>query len=119
MTAPEDVMWLLAIKGEEGSGKSLFARSLLLSLIQKEGPIIKDRNIIQIQQAKEKFPQKISMSYIVTSCNAEVALRFLGIWIPVIRELMCIYSIKKSVKVEFLLSKILINTCVADSKKSS
>jgi len=29
---------------------------------------------------------------------------------------MSIYSIKKAVKVEFLLSKILTNTCVADSK---
>ena len=52
----------------------------------------------------------------VTSCNAEIAKRFLGVWIPVLREVMSIYSIKKSVKVEYLLSKILTNTGVCDSK---
>jgi hypothetical protein len=56
------------------------------------------------------------LSYIVSTCNAEVSLRFLGAWLPVLRELMSVYSIKKAVKVEYLLSKILTNTCVADSK---
>lgn len=55
----------------------------------------------------------------MSTCNAEVALRFLGAWLPVLRELMSVYSIKKAVKVEFLLSKILTNTCVADSKSPS
>jgi len=41
---PEDRMWMLAIKGEAGAGKSLFARALLSTICHQERTIVKERN---------------------------------------------------------------------------
>ena len=53
---PDESLWLLAIKGDAGAGKSLFARTLLHNVIENENQILKDRNAVQEKQAKEKFP---------------------------------------------------------------
>jgi hypothetical protein len=71
---------------------------------------------VQIREAKEKFPVKIAFHFMVTSCNAEMAKRFLGVWISVLREVMSLYSIKRGLKVDYLLSKMIKGSCVEDSK---
>lgn len=50
----------------------------------------------------------------VSSCNAELAKKFLGIWIPVLREMMSQFSIKKGTKVEFLLNRMVHESRVSD-----
>ena len=50
----------------------------------------------------------------MSSCNAEVGKKFLGIWIPVLREMMSQMSIKKSTKVEFMLNRMIHESRVQD-----
>lgn len=40
---PEDHVWTLSIKGRPGSGKSLFARCLLIEVIKHQGEILSTR----------------------------------------------------------------------------
>lgn len=104
----------MAIKGDPGSGKSLFARNLLHSVSHNEASICRARNIAIEQQASERYASRIQLKYIVSSCNAELAKKFLGIWIPVLREMMSQMSIKKSIKVEFMLNRLIHESRVQD-----
>ena len=58
----------------------------------------------------------MQFNFCVTACNAEVSKRFLGVWIPVLREILSLYSVHKGTKVEFMLNKLIKNKNVADSK---
>jgi hypothetical protein len=46
-------------------------------------------------------------------------LRFLGTWIPFIREVMSIYSLQQSTKVDFMLKKMIKNSNVYNSKSNN
>jgi len=41
---PEDNVWVLAVKGAVGAGKSLFARNLVQQVLEKQKEILKNRN---------------------------------------------------------------------------
>ena len=47
---------------------------------------------MQKGQVQDRIPQELTLNFIVSSCNAEIGKRFLGVWIPVIREIMSILS---------------------------
>ena len=85
-------------------------------MIKTENNLLNNRNIAQSKEVKEKYPSQIGFNFIVTSCNAEIAKKILGVWAPILREMMSIYSIHKSTKVEFLLNKQILNSCVNNSK---
>ncbi|CDW76061.1 ph domain containing protein [Stylonychia lemnae] len=56
--SPEDSVWVLGIKGEPGSGKSLFARNLIQKVIAQEKSILKVRNENYIDAAEGSgFPK--------------------------------------------------------------
>ncbi len=76
------------------------------------------RNERQKEQAKEQIGSTMQFNFCVTACNAEVSKRFLGVWIPVLREILSLYSVHKGTKVEFMLNKLIKNKNVADSKCS-
>jgi hypothetical protein len=56
---PESSIWILAIKGEAGSGKSLFTRALIQKLASNERQILAKRNDLQGRQAKEQISSTI------------------------------------------------------------
>ena len=85
-------------------------------MIKTEKNLLNHRNIAQSKEVKEKYPTQIGFNFIVTSCNADTAKKFLGVWAPILREMMSIYSIHKSIKVEYLLNKLILNSCVDNSK---
>jgi uridine kinase len=59
VTSPEEAAWILAIKGDPGSGKSLLIRNLLHSILNQEMAIVRDRNQAIVSQASDRYPQKI------------------------------------------------------------
>ena len=76
--------WALAVRGDIGSGKTLFARKLLLELAQREYQILRPL----IKQNNSQF----HFRYIVSSGTSNNSLKFLGIWRPFLRQLLDIYS---------------------------
>ena len=69
------MVWVLAIRGAVGSGKSLFARRLILEVCETE------KNIFAPLQ--EEFPS-LHFDYFVCSSNLNNKLSFLGTWRPFI-----------------------------------
>jgi hypothetical protein len=76
--------WALAVRGDIGSGKTLFARKLLLELSSHEYQILRPL----IKQNNSQF----HFRYIVSSGTSNGSLKFLGIWRPFLRQLLEIYS---------------------------
>ena len=79
-------MWVLAIRGIEGSGKSLFARKLLLETSYRE------KNLLGHLLVKHN--SKFHFHYVVCNSNSSVAKTFIGMWRPFLRQLLQIYSEK-------------------------
>lgn len=101
-------MWALAIKGPPGSGKSLFARCLLIEVIKNQTKILAERNKQMLEQAQYKyFTKHMTFEFIVSSCNAEFAKRFLGAWVPILRTMLEVLSVSTKVKHAVILNKIL------------
>lgn len=71
----ELMVWVLAIRGAIGSGKSLFARKLILEVAETE------KNILSSLQ--EELPA-LHFEYFVCTCNSSNKMEFLGIWRPFI-----------------------------------
>lgn len=65
----DDNVWVLAIKGAVGAGKSLFARNLVQQVIEKQKEILKSRN----EKPQENGEASdVQFKIILTSCNAVV-----------------------------------------------
>jgi Cdc6-like AAA superfamily ATPase len=77
------MVWVLAIRGTAGSGKSLFARRLILEVSESE------KNIFAPLQ--EEFPS-LHFEYFVCTCNVNNKMSFLGIWRPFIQHLLSLFS---------------------------
>lgn len=113
--APEDSVWTLAIKGKPGSGKSLFARCLLIDVIKNHQRILSPRyNSILVKN--KYFAKSLQFEYIVSSCNPEVAKRFVGIWLPVLRRMLEVLSNTTKTRPNGILNKMLEYSSAADSK---
>ena len=52
----------------------------------------------------------------VSSCNAEIQKMFIGIWIPILRELLHIYSEELNESKIDILDKLISDSDVKDSK---
>lgn len=114
---PDGKLWVLAVKGEPGSGKSLFIRNLIQQVLSNERMILKARNESVIDEAAEgALPNEIQFKIIVTSSNAIVEKRFIGIWIPVLREMITIYSKTQNKRIDHILNTLIKNSDVEDSK---
>ena len=70
-------LWAVAIRGEMGSGKSLFSRRLMLEVAENEKTIIRDI----IMRPNPNFHIK----YLTCCATADTALEFLGVWRPLLR----------------------------------
>ena len=51
----EDGIWTVALKGKPGSGKSLFARCLLIETLKKEKEILAQQNKVRLELNRNKF----------------------------------------------------------------
>jgi hypothetical protein len=52
-----------------------------------------------LDQAKNKyFAKNMSFEFVVASCNAEIAKRFLGAWIPILRTILEVMALSTKVK---------------------
>ena len=80
----EKNVWVLAIRGAEGSGKSLFARRLLLETSYREKSLLKP--------LLDQHEQKFHFEYVVCNCSSNTAKEFIGAWRPFLRKLLAIYS---------------------------
>ena len=110
-------MWALAIKGPAGSGKSLFIRCLLIEVIKAQNQILAEKNKQMVEQAQNKYYAKnMTFEFVVSSCNPEIAKRFIGVWIPVLRMMLEILSVTSKVKHQVIMNKILSQSTAADSK---
>lgn len=89
-----------------GSGKSLFARRLILETNLREKQILRP---LQVQ-----YNSKFCFQYIVSSCNQDSALRFLGAWRPFLRHLLQAYSLHKSQSPEYTINSQVIYGNVDD-----
>jgi hypothetical protein len=67
-----------------GSGKSLFSRRLILEMAKNEKAIIRDI----IMQHNPNF----HIRYLTACSDADTSLEFLGVWRPLLRQLLEIYS---------------------------
>ena len=79
-----ETVWVLAIKGEMGSGKSLFARKLILEVGEQEKTIFRSVNL--------QYP-KLHFEYLVCNNDCEKNCQFIGVWRPFLRHLLEIYSL--------------------------
>jgi type II secretory pathway predicted ATPase ExeA len=77
-------LWAVAIRGEMGSGKSLFSRRLMLEVAENEKTIIREI----IMRPNPNFHIK----YLTCCATADTSLEFLGVWRPLLRQLLDIYS---------------------------
>ena len=51
-----------------------------------------------------------------TSCNAEIAKSFLGVWRPILREMLTLHAKHLNKKKEFILNSYLNDSDIEDSK---
>eukprot|EP00347_Sterkiella_histriomuscorum_P004823 403358953 len=107
---PSDSVWVLAIKGEAGSGKSLFVRNLIQQVIMQEKFILKTRNEIAMDVTEGTFPSEVQFKLIVSSCNASIEKKFIGVWIPILREMLFIYSKVQNKRMENVLNTLIKNS---------
>lgn len=77
------MVWVLAIRGAAGSGKSLFTRRLILEVSESEKSIFTPLH--------EEFPS-LHFEFFVCTCNVNNKMSFLGIWRPFIQHLLSLYS---------------------------
>ena len=77
-------MWVLAIRGIEGSGKSLFVRKLLLETSYREKSLL--------SPLLNRHENKFHFEYVICNCNSAVSKTFIGMWRPFLRQLLKIYS---------------------------
>jgi len=76
-------VWVIAIKGPYGSGKSLFARKMMLELADNEKTILKPINI--------KFPQ-LHFEYLVCNNDANKNMQIVGVWRTFLQHLLELFS---------------------------
>ena len=70
-----------------------------------------------VEQAQNKYYAKnLTFEFVVSSCNTEIAKRFIGVWIPVLRMMLEVLSVSSKVKHHVILNKILSQSTAADSK---
>ena len=65
---------------------------------------------------ERRYPKEISFEFVVSNCNAEIAKRFIGVWIPVLRTMLEVLSVSTKVKHQNILNKIISQSSAADSK---
>lgn len=75
--APEKP-YLLAVRGDTGSGKTMFARALCIELSKCD-------EFVQFQSSGHKLP------LLTSSLNSETELEFLNIWRPILKMMMTFY----------------------------
>jgi hypothetical protein len=79
----KEPIWVLAIKGKVGSGKSLFARHLLLSVSELEQEILRP--------CLREMP-KLRFEYLAINHDANKATLFLGCWRGLIQHLLSLVA---------------------------
>jgi hypothetical protein len=67
---------------------------------------------------ERRYPKEMTFEFVVSTCNAEIAKRFVGVWIPVLRMMLEILSVSTKVKHANILNKLLSQSSAADSKLS-
>jgi hypothetical protein len=73
----------------------------------------KDR---QEEDSRKFFPKDLTFEFMVSSCNPEIAKRFVGPWIPILRKMLNLYSSEKKTKAEVILNRALLYSSAVDSK---
>jgi hypothetical protein len=73
-----------------------------------------------VEHAQNKYYAKnMTFEFVVSSCNAEIGKRFIGIWVPILRAMLEVLSVSTKVKHEVILNNILSTSTAADSKFSN
>ena len=104
----EDSVWTVALKGKPGSGKSLFARCLLIEVLKNQKQILSTKNRERQEEYKNKyFPRDLTFEFIVSTCNPEIAKKFVGVWIPILRKVLLMLATFKKVKSTVILNSLL------------
>ena len=86
-------------------------------MIKKQAQILANKNKQIVNQAKNQYYAKtITFEFIVSSCNAEIAKRFIGPWIPILRTMLEVMAVSTKVKPVVILNKMLAQSTAADSK---
>lgn len=50
----------------------------------------------------------------VSSCNAEISKRFIGIWLPILREFLKVFSLETKKKPESILNALIKESDIQD-----
>lgn len=58
--------------------------------------------------------QYVRFHFIATSCNAEISMKFIGSWIPILREMLVILAKAQNRKKEFIMNNLIQNSDVED-----
>ena len=103
----QDSCWVLAIKGEIGCGKSLFARKLILELAEQEKTIFRSLNLT--------YP-KLRFQFLVTSSDCLKQTNFVGIWRPFLRHLLTMYAEECDQTREYIISTQIQHTKAIEDK---
>jgi len=107
---PTDIVQTLAIKGPPGSGKSLFARNLIEEVKRREAAIFK---LDKKGEGPAEYIKK-SFHFLPTTCNAEIAMLFMGPWRPILRELLFLWARVSNKKEELILNNLIKGSDVDD-----
>ena len=68
------------------------------------------------EKANSKYLAKtMTFEFIVSSCNAEIAKRFIGPWIPILRTILEVMAVITKVKPALILNKIIASSSASDS----
>ncbi len=60
----------------------------------------------------------MTFEFMVSSCNAEIAKRFVGAWVPFLRTMLEVLSVSTKVKHAVILNKLLSQSAAADSNSA-
>jgi hypothetical protein len=63
----------------------------------------------------ERLAVTVRFHYVASTCNAEIAMRFLGVWIPILREILNLVSRYSGKKKEAILNELLKQSDAEDS----
>ena len=100
-----DHVWVLAVRGNLGSGKSLFARKLLLETNYRQ------KHILRPHIAKN---HEFVFEYICCSANINQSQKFVGIWRPFLRHLLEVYANYHKQSKEYTINSQVLNNNVDD-----
>ena len=88
-------------------------------MLNEETNILSERNNnpISTKSGKSEVTQKSAKTkffFLASSVNPEIQKRFLGIWIPILRQILGLLAFREKSQIHFILNSLIENSNVND-----